>query len=159
LAAWTPLHDEYGANGGDGLALVCEPSSSPTEARLQDAFGKRFPKARVVVWAPLGDESRHDATDPDVDVVYHLDHARVILALDAHFLLHDRAHGGLAREFAGGRRQPDAMNRLYVAESALTITGIAADHRLALSSGKIAALTLALASQLGVPGAGGTAAD
>ena len=159
LAAWTPLHDEHAANGGEGLALVCEPSSSPTEARLLDAFRKRFPKARVVVWTPLGDESRHDAGGGDVELVHHLDHARVILSLDADFLLHDRDHVRLAREFAAGRRKPDAMNRLYVAESALTITGIAADHRLALPSGKIAALTLALAGQLGVAGAGGSPAD
>jgi molybdopterin-containing oxidoreductase family iron-sulfur binding subunit len=152
VATWTPIRDEHVANGGEGLALVCEPSSSPTEARLVAAFRKRFPKARVAVWAPLGEEGRHDATGADVDTVYHLEHARVILALDADFLLHDRDHVRLAREFAAGRRSPDAMNRLYVAESALTITGIAADHRLAVPSGKIAALTLALANQLGVGG-------
>ncbi len=36
------------------------------------------------------------------------------------------------------------MNRLYAAESALTITGASADHRLRVRSSEIAALAIAL---------------
>ncbi len=49
------------------------------------------------------------------------------------------------------------MNRLYVVESALTITGIAADHRLRLQSRQIGAFAAALGAELGVGSAGGAA--
>ncbi len=168
LDYWTRLHAEHAANGGADLAFLLEPSISPTEMRLVAALRKRFPEARVVAYAPLGDEPGHDglktATGTEVEPVYHLDRARVILSLDADFLLHDRDAVRLAREFAAGRRQPEAMNRLYVAESTLTITGIAADHRLPLLSGRIAALTVALAADLGklglaLPGGSAAVAD
>jgi molybdopterin-containing oxidoreductase family iron-sulfur binding subunit len=155
---WSTLHAEHEARGGDGLAILLEPSTSPTEARLVAALRARFPHARVVGYSPLGDENQHAglrvAMGAEVEPVYRLDQARVVLSLDADFLLHDRDSVRLAREFAAGRRDPDGMNRLYVAESTLTVTGIAADHRLALPSGSIASLTLALATELakqGVP--------
>jgi molybdopterin-containing oxidoreductase family iron-sulfur binding subunit len=153
LAYWKPLHDEHAADGGAGLAIVTEPSTSPTEARLLDLLKQRFAQARVVTWAPVGYESRQaglrTATGAEVEPVYRLDQARVILSLDADFLLHDPDQIRLARAYAAGRRDAAAMNRLYVAESTLSITGIAADHRLAIPSAGIAAFTLALATELG----------
>ncbi len=153
---WTKLHGEHSADGGVGLAIVCEPSTSPTEARVLALLKQRFPQARVVLWTPLADEHRaaglRVATGAEVAPVYHLDRARVIVSLDADFLLHDPDAIRLAGDYAAGRRDPKAMNRLYVAESALTITGIAADHRLALPSGRVASLVLALATELGVRG-------
>ena len=153
---WTTLHAEHASDGGAGLAIVCEPSSSPTEARLVDLLRKRFPQARIVGWAPLGEENRQAGlaavAGTDVEPLYRLDQARVILSLDADFLQHDPDAIRLARDYAAGRRDVEAMNRLYVAESTLTITGIAADHRLAVPSGRIAALTLGLATELGKQG-------
>src|SRR5581483_10794912 len=51
-----------------------------------------------------------------------------------------------AREFAA-RRVPQAttpMNRLYVAETTMTITGMMADHRLRVRSSEIGALAVGL---------------
>jgi molybdopterin-containing oxidoreductase family iron-sulfur binding subunit len=156
VTAWTALHDEHVAEGGAGLAILCEPSTSPTEARLVDQLKKTFPQARIVCWAPLAAENRdaglRAATGAEVEPLYNLDQARVILSLDADFLLHDADAIRLTRGYAAGRRDAHAMNRLYVAESTLTTTGIAADHRLALPSGRIGALTLALATELGKQG-------
>ncbi|MGH7896677.1 MAG: 4Fe-4S dicluster domain-containing protein, partial [Candidatus Binatia bacterium] len=92
---------------------------------------------------------------------YFFDRARVILSLDADFLLHDRDAIRHARDFMNGRRveKSETMSRLYVAESALSITGIAADHRLSLQSGRIAALAAALAAELGVGSAPAETAD
>jgi molybdopterin-containing oxidoreductase family iron-sulfur binding subunit len=81
--------------------------------------------------------------------VYAFDRAKVILALDADFLLHDRDAVRHALGFSAGRRKPEAMNRLYVAASSLSVTGIAADHRLSIQSGRIPAFTAALAAELG----------
>ncbi len=157
---WGALDAKLVTDGGDGLAIVYEPSTSPTEARLVERVRGRFPHARILAWTPLVDENRAAglrlATGAEVAPVYQLDRARVILSLDADFLLHDPDQIRLARDFAAGRRDPEAMNRLYVAESTLTTTGIAADHRLAIPSSRIARLVLALATELGASGLGGT---
>src|SRR6185369_17293111 len=93
VTAWTTLHGQHVADGGAGLAIVYEPSSSPTEARLLDLLRKRFPKAHIVAWTPLADEHRaaglRAVSGADVAPVYHLDRAKVIVSLDGDFLLHD----------------------------------------------------------------------
>ena len=89
---------------------------------------------------------------------YDLGAARVILSLDADLLLSESGAVAHARGFAAGRRlasEKEAMNRLWVAESAFTTTGAMADHRLPLPSGRIGALALALGRALGLPEAAG----
>ena len=90
--------------------------------------------------------------------MYHFDKARVILSLDSDFLLDGADAVRHARGFNAGRRVgsgKDAMNRLYVVESTMTITGIAADHRLRLQASGIGGFTAALAAELGVGSASG----
>jgi molybdopterin-containing oxidoreductase family iron-sulfur binding subunit len=166
LDYWQPLHAELVAGQGDGLAVMLEPFASPTAARLVAKLLQRFPRARVVAYAPLGGEAVSagiaSATGTAGEPVYHLDQARVILSLDADILLEDSDAVRHARGFAAGRRvaEPgDAMNRLYAVESVLTITGVAADHRLRLQSGRVAAFAAALAAELGMGPAAAPAAD
>jgi molybdopterin-containing oxidoreductase family iron-sulfur binding subunit len=154
---WKKIHSALAADQGAGLAVVLEPVSSPTTAGLVARLKQRFPRARVVAYAPLGDENLHAgvavATGGAYQAVHHFDRARVILSLDADFLLDNPDAVRHARGFSDGRRGDPAkngMNRLYVAESTLTVTGIAADHRLRLPSSSVAPLTLALARELGV---------
>ncbi|MBI2963283.1 MAG: TAT-variant-translocated molybdopterin oxidoreductase [Deltaproteobacteria bacterium] len=164
---WKEVSAELAPDQGAGLAVLLEPFASPTKARLVAALRRRYPKARVVAYAPLGDESLYEgiraATGSVLEPVHHVDRARVILSLDADFLLADADSVRHASGFAEGRRMRsagDAMNRLYVVESTLTITGIAADHRLALPSGRIAAFAAALAAELGAgPAPASAAAD
>ena len=96
---WSTLHAEYDANGGDGLAILSEPSKSPTEARLLAALRERFPRARVVAYAPLGDENRHDglrgAMGAEVEPVYRLGSSSALLA-NAQPLLETRRTRGTA---------------------------------------------------------------
>ncbi len=158
---WKTQHAGLAADQGASLAVVLEPFSSPTRARLVTELKRTFPRARVVAYAPLGDENVYAgiaaASGAVHEPVYHFDKARVIVSLDADFLLDDRDSVRQARGFAEGRRSGDAMNRLYVVESALTITGIAADHRLRLQSRQIGAFAAALGAELGVGSAGGAA--
>ena len=54
----------------------------------------------------------------------------MILAADADFLGEGTSRRRLSREFAARREPSRQMNRLYVVEPALTITGAMADHRM-----------------------------
>jgi MoCo/4Fe-4S cofactor protein with predicted Tat translocation signal len=162
-ATWAKLIEQMkaiqtaaAADQGASLAVLLEPFSSPTKARLVAALKRRYPNARVVAYAPLGSENAHAgiaaAAGGVYDAVHHFDQARVILSLDSDFLLESPDAVRHARGFAAGRRidGKEGMNRLYVAESTLTITGIAADHRLRLPASRMAGLLAALAAELGI---------
>jgi molybdopterin-containing oxidoreductase family iron-sulfur binding subunit len=65
----------------------------------------------------------------------------------------DGAHAMNARDGAQAMNARDgarAMNRLYVVESAVTFTGAAADHRLAVQPSQVEAVARALARRLGL---------
>ncbi len=144
-AAWKILEEAHLADGGAGLALLVEPFSSPTAARLVARFRARFPRARLAAYEPYGDENIEAGveavTGRALRTVQHFERARVILALDADFLLTDGESVRNARGFAAGRRvrEPgETMSRLFVVEGLLSLTGANADHRLRLKSGEIA---------------------
>ena len=83
-----------------------------------------------------------------VKPVYAFDKARCIVSIESDFLQAESGSLQNARGFAQGRRvakKDDPMNRLYVAESGLSLTGSMADHRLRLPSSHL----LALAAKLG----------
>ena len=61
----------------------------------------------------------------------------MILSLDSDFLGEGDEQTRLSREFAARREPSRQMNRLYVVEPALTITGAMADHRLRLKGGDV----------------------
>ena len=85
--------------------------------------------------------------------VLHLDKADVIVSFDRDFLGDDAAMIRNSRGFAS-KRSPlttkEGMNRLYMVESTLSLTGAKADHRIAMAPGGIATVAAALASALGV---------
>ena len=161
------LRESHLAGGGEGLAVLVEPFSSPTLHRLAQRFREQYPKARWVTWSPCGEENSDAgiaaATGRTLVPMLHPGRAEVIFSLDSDFLVGDAEAIRHAREFADGRRlgsETDTMSRLYVAESRMSPTGGMADHRLRLKSGRMGALLAALALELGAPGsrrAGGTA--
>jgi MoCo/4Fe-4S cofactor protein with predicted Tat translocation signal len=156
------------AKGGAGLSVLSEASSSPSFAEIRARFLTAFPQARWYEYEPLS----RDNVWLGLQMVFgqrcrphlHLDQADVIVALDDDFLMQHPAAIKHARDFAAGR-QVDAkgrrldtggpMNRLYVLESNLSVTGAMADHRHAVRSGEIAILALRLVAELsersGVP--------
>ena len=150
--AWRSESATLLESDGEGLALLLEPTSSPSMKRLVDAFKKRFPKARVVVYSPVNEEAQHAAVEKMTGApglpVYDFENADVILSLDADFLQMEAGSLVNSRGF-GKRRQvestADDMNRLYAVESTLTLTGGMADHRLRVKQGDIEVFTLALA--------------
>jgi molybdopterin-containing oxidoreductase family iron-sulfur binding subunit len=140
---------------GQGFHILIEDLGGPSLDLLRDHMRSVLPLARRHVYHPIPRSGRDDgaaiAFGSQVVPRYELDRARVILSLDSDFLgLEEdgtRHHRGFARgRLTGG--EPPAMNRLYVVESQLTITGGMADHRLRLPSSLVAQYTVVLAREL-----------
>ncbi|PTX92619.1 TAT-variant-translocated molybdopterin oxidoreductase [Opitutus sp. ER46] len=153
---------KFAAGQGAGLAILAEESASPTRARLLQRLRERFPQAIWAEYEPVADEpplaAAQAAFGVNVKPVYHFAKAKRILSIDGDFLQAEAGSVYYARGYADGRRlgsAKDDMNRLYVAESAMTLTGSMADHRLRLASshmlGFASAIALALHDRM--PGA------
>lgn len=144
--------------GSKRLAVLCEPSSSPTLAALRRELERRYAQVRWVTYRPEGDDHEalglQQAFGRPVRARYRFSEARVIVSLDADFLgPTDRNFVENTREFAASRRMErpeDEISRLYVIESTYTVTGGMADHRLRLRAGDIPAFAAALAAELGL---------
>ena len=148
---------KYAEGRGAGLAFLAESSSSPTRAALVARLRESLPAAVWAEYEPVIDEPPVEAAriafGRDVKPVYRLAAARRVVSLDSDFLQTGPAALADARNFARGRRVAspagaDRMNRLYVAESGLTITGAMADHRLRIASSHVPALAAALAGRV-----------
>ena len=146
------------------VAVLSEPTSSPTMETLREQLGERFADLTWISYAPEGDDvaelGMQQAFGRPLRPMYQFDEAEVIVSLDANFL-GATAKNDLynASRFAETRRldgPEDEMSRLYVVESTHSVTGGMADNRLRLRASQIPAFAAALASELGV---GGGAAD
>ena len=141
----------YAASQGAGLAFLADQSSSPTRARILKKLRRALPKAIWAEYEPVTDEPPLAAAQAvfgtEVKPIYRFAQAKRILSLDADFFHAESGSLYYAREFAKGRRvtkATDPMNRLYVAESAFTLTGSMADHRLRLATSHMLALAAAI---------------
>ncbi|MBX9788997.1 MAG: TAT-variant-translocated molybdopterin oxidoreductase [Pirellulales bacterium] len=143
--------------GGAGLRIVTGAIDSPTLLGQLAAILARYPQAKwcpyepaVAHLEPLGASFAYP--EGPFNCNYRLAEANVIVALDAD-LLHD-GPGAVrySRDFAERRRayRDRPLNRLYSIESTLSVTGAAADNRLALRPSRIPAFAAALASAVGV---------
>jgi molybdopterin-containing oxidoreductase family iron-sulfur binding subunit len=147
--------------GGRGLRILTETVVSPTFADQLRQLVELYPNAAWHQYEPINHDNEllgsRLAFDADVQTIYHIEAADVIVSLDADFLADGPMHLQQARGFASRRRvygegaaSAASMNRLYVLESSLTVTGAAADHRLPLAPGAVAAFSLRLAQALGL---------
>ncbi len=142
IGALTDRTDKLKAQGGKGLAILAEPTRSPTRARLFGELKAAFPQARIVEWEPYFDDGSYEGTKlltgAPADVVYDLDQAGAILSLDSDFLQTEPGAIRNSLAFVAKRRlQTGAdkiQNRLYAVESQFSITGSNADHRIRLLS-------------------------
>ncbi|HSH09702.1 MAG TPA: TAT-variant-translocated molybdopterin oxidoreductase, partial [Oceanipulchritudo sp.] len=151
------LTAKFGPTGGQGMAILAEPSTSPSRLRLKKAILKQYPR---LVWAEysatVSDNPERAAArlfGRPSRPLYKLEKAKRILSVDADFLNAEAGDVGLTRAYSKGRKiknQADArqMNRLYVVESAFTVTGGMGDHRLRLSTGNMTAFLSILTAEL-----------
>jgi MoCo/4Fe-4S cofactor protein with predicted Tat translocation signal len=149
---------------GERVRFLSQRINSPSLEAVRAHALRRFPKARWVEYEPISeDEALAGAAiafGKPVTPQYHFDKADVVLSLDADFLGLDSPHVAYIRDFSRRRRissPEDTMNRLYVAESRLSITGAMADHRLRMQTAAVRNLALAIARELklAVPAASG----
>jgi MoCo/4Fe-4S cofactor protein with predicted Tat translocation signal len=145
----------YTASKGAGLAFLADQSSSPTRARLVAKLRAKFPQATWAEYEPINDEAPVSAAQASfgasVKPIYQFAKAKYVLSLDADFFHAEAGSTYYAREFAKARRvtkPTDTMNRLYVVESAFTLTGAMADHRLRLATSHMSALAAALGAKI-----------
>jgi MoCo/4Fe-4S cofactor protein with predicted Tat translocation signal len=138
---------------GDGLAILLQRSSSPTRIRVLADLKKKFPKAGLFVHEPVDPQvatiGASAAFGKSVRPYYRLDSAKAIAAFDCDFLGGEEDSAVSIRRFAKGRKTSsptDEMNRLYVVEGIMTVTGINADHRLRTAPSQIVPALAKLAS-------------
>jgi molybdopterin-containing oxidoreductase family iron-sulfur binding subunit len=159
---WNPLlqelsilADQHRRDGGARLRFLSDPTTSPLVADLRGRVLQRFPRARFDTWSPVGAAEAFAGTriafGQPLEVVPHLAEADVILSLDSDFLGLECDALRLGGEFAG-RREPQRMNRLYVAEAGYSITGGMADHRLRMRSAEVLGFGRAVAAALAEAG-------
>ena len=146
---------EAAANGGAGLALLLERSSSPSRARLLAELKKKFPSAGVHVYEPVDPyvhvEGATAAFGKPVAPYFKLSEAKAIASFDADFLGAEENSCVNIRGFAKGRKvdkSSDVMNRLYVVEGSMSVTGTNADHRLRMAPSRIVGALARLGSEV-----------
>ncbi len=147
-SVWSP-------SGGASLHFLVEPSSSPTVLALRQEILARFPKARIHAYASAPRDNIYEgarwAFGAPLEAHLDVERADVILSLDADFLEARSENLAATRGFAARRdlKSSAGMNRLYVVEPRLSITGGMADHRLRSRSSDIEGVALAVLAQLG----------
>jgi Fe-S-cluster-containing dehydrogenase component/anaerobic selenocysteine-containing dehydrogenase len=142
-------------DAGKPVLLLTDAIMSPTRKALIDALQKAVPTLRHAAWEPAASQPEilaamayyGEATLPQL----HVDRADVILSLQADFLGGDGNAPPLIRDFAARRKMSkpsDPINRLWVIEGCMSLTGANADQRLMVRPSRIASLAFALARYL-----------
>ena len=171
-SAWADFQEAFStavkaSNGGAGVYFLSETITSPTLAAQWKQVQAKYPQAKLVQWEPVNRDAAMAASKASfgsyTDAQYKLENADVILSLDADFL-GGIAHPGflpMAAAYAERHRYEEGktMNRLYVVETMTTVTGLKAEHRLALKPSDLANFAQSLALFASVPaGSVGTVA-
>ncbi len=149
---------------GAGLAIVMEEHRSPTLSAILGAIKQVYPQARLIRYDAFSRQTQRDgaraAFGKVLEPVLDVSKAKVLVTLDADIFATDGSVVKNARGWAAGRRIEDDkgtvdaanLSRFYAVESAFTVTGGNADHRLRLASKDIPAFTFALAKELATAG-------
>jgi molybdopterin-containing oxidoreductase family iron-sulfur binding subunit len=143
------------ANGGRGVQVVMEPTSSPIVIAQILKLRAILPAARITFWAPFAARTsfagHRRAFGRAVQAQLALHDADVVVALDADLagdgpmgLAHARALADRRRVVDGGSK----MNRLYAIETSYTPTGILADHRFRVRPSEIGRVAIELLAEL-----------
>src|SRR5215831_7352682 len=138
------LGKEAQKNGGQGLAFLVEQTNSPSRLRLQKQLMEKLPKARWFTHHAIDHDIHRRAASvafgKSVKPFWRLDQAKVIVSLDCDFIGAEEDAYNNIHKFSKGRtleKPEDRLNRLYVVEPLMTLTGVNADHRLRVTSTEV----------------------
>jgi molybdopterin-containing oxidoreductase family iron-sulfur binding subunit len=166
ISTWTKLTDEFAgvmkaqqSIAGAGLRILTETITSPTIADQIRSLLASYPKAKWHQWEPAGRDSVRAgaklAFGRYVETRHDFARADVVLSLDADFVVEGPAAVRYAKDWSSRRKAREDtkdLSRLYVVETARTLAGASADHRLAVQPATLSAIALAIAAEVGVTG-------
>jgi molybdopterin-containing oxidoreductase family iron-sulfur binding subunit len=152
---WSDFDQAVAASTAPGqrLAVLAGASSSVTRRRLRDRLLAERPDVRWFEYEPCSRDNERAGTS----MVYgrpvrpqpKLEQAAVVACFDADPLFDHPSALRLAHDFAAARDpEHGAGARLYVAEGGFSLTGVRADHRLAVAPSQIPLLMAGLANRL-----------
>jgi MoCo/4Fe-4S cofactor protein with predicted Tat translocation signal len=140
---------EHAGDQGAGLFLLTGKTTSPSFGDQLQRLQKRFPKLSWCQYEPAAPIRAQSVSGKSAEPIYDLRKADVILSLDADFLFSGPANLISTKAFSRRRRDPSAnFNRLYVVESAPSVTGAKADVRWRHKPSEIVAFAQELADNL-----------
>jgi len=137
-AEWRAFRPGLLAKKGQGLALLSEPTTSPTFLRQIGRLLAAFPEARWYQHTPL---ATYGVGGSQMDFDFR--RARVVLFVGSDCLFRHPACLRYSRDFASRRRVTGTAppgSRVYAVEATPTLTGAAADFRLPASPNRIRTL-------------------
>jgi len=144
LGGWdefvTFAHERFGAlkaDGGTGLRVVSEATSSPSVAEMRRRFETAYPHARWYEYEPLSRDNQREGSTLAFGAPHRthlaLDQAELVLSLDEDFVLDHPAAVRYARDHVTARNPDGGLeSRLYMVESGFSVTGTMADDRIPL---------------------------
>ena len=157
------FNDQLRKTGGAGLAVLAETSGSPSVTRMRGELSKAFPKMQWFEWEPATGDHERDGTEMAFGsprrLQPNLAEANVVICLDADPLMTHPAAALLAKQWASRRQvdNPDPkkqeLSRVYAVEGVLSVTGMAADDRMAIRSVDVPKIAAALMDAI-APGGG-----
>ncbi len=156
VKAWADFEnlaaDRFGGDGR-GLAVLVPASSSPTRARMRQAMLESRPEVSWYEYEAASWDNEREGTSlafgSKLRVQPQLEHAAVVACFDADPLFEHPSALRLAKEFASARDPESGMGaRLYAAESDFSLTGVRADHRVAVPASQIPLLLAWVANRL-----------
>jgi Fe-S-cluster-containing dehydrogenase component len=134
-----------------GVVLVTSAVLSPSRKALLARLGEALPNLRHIEWEPAADHAGRQAMQSLQGEVrrrsYHFERAQVILSLEADFLGTMGDTVSAIAGFSAMRRLPssaDPMNRLYVFEGGMSLTGGKADVRVPIRPSALARMAWGL---------------
>ena len=160
------LSRQLQSSSGQKLAFLMERGNSPSRRRLQQAISQKLPQAAWYQFEPVDTDIHRRAVTAAFGVsaepVNRYDLAKVIVSLDCDFIGSEEDVHSNIRRYAQGRKiekSTDSMNRLYVVEPLMSLTGVNSDHRLRVNPSAVAQVAGALAAEVAKQAGGSTGVE
>ncbi|MCE1204340.1 MAG: TAT-variant-translocated molybdopterin oxidoreductase [Holophagaceae bacterium] len=144
-------------SSGKAVLLISPAVASPSRKALLADFKAALPTLEHLAYEPAAGDAAEEAAKASfgqaVDIQPRLAKAKVILSLGADFLNGEDPEAlgawGAQRRLKSAK---DSINRLWVLEGPLTLTGTNADVRVPVSPSRLGAVAFALAKELAAKG-------